>query len=451
MTAAGIILAAGDGTRMRTKKPKPLHTVAGLALVAHTVQIMRLGGIEEIRVVLSQELAGNPAMREVLTHDIGISIQPESRGTADALKAVRSVFIGGDTSGADTLVVAPVDMILVTGECVRRMIALHRETGALSTILTSNVDDASGLGRVKLDDLGQPVAVIEEDEADEGLLQSNLVNTAWYCFDNNWIWDAVDSIQPSHSGEVYLPQVIEKASKLGRSMMLVSNDDGGRGINDLIQLADVEKIVRSRTNEFHMKNGVKIQDPSSTYIDVDVEIGFDTQIGAGSHIGTGSKIGCNVTVGSNTKIIRSQIADSGVVDGARVVDSIIGEKCFVGSNSLVRSGSELKTEAKVGNLVEIKNSVIGSGSQISHFSYMGDATVGDNVNIGAGTVTCNYDGIEKHRTVIGDGALIGSNTMLIAPVKIGNSARTGAGAVVRSDVRSGETVVGVPAKSLDSG
>lgn len=445
MTVAGIILAAGDGTRMRTKKPKPLHTVAGLALLAHTVQIMRVGGIEEIRVVVSQELAGNLALREVLAHDIGISIQPEPLGTADALKAARSVF-----DGADTLVVAPTDMILVTGEFVRRMIALHRESGALSTILASNVDDASGLGRVKLDDSGQPVSIIEEDEADEGLLQSNLVNTAWYCFDNDWIWDVLDSIQPARSGEVYLPQVIEKASKLRRSMMLVSNEDAGRGINDLSQLADVEKIMRRRTNEFHMKSGVKIQDPGSTYIDVDVEIGFDTQIGAGSHIGTGSKIGCNVTVGSNTKITRSQIAESTVVDGARVVDSIIGEKCFVGSNSLVRAGSELKTEVKVGNLVEIKNSVIGSGSQISHFSYVGDATVGENVNIGAGTVTCNYDGFEKHRTVIGDGALIGSNTMLIAPVKIGNFARTGAGAVVRSDVCTGETVVGVPAKSLDS-
>ena len=445
MTVAGIILAAGDGTRMRTKKPKPLHTVAGLALLAHTVQIMRVGGIEEIRVVVSQELAGNLALREVLAHDIGISIQPEPLGTADALKAARSVF-----DGADTLVVAPTDMILVTGEFVRRMIALHRESGALSTILASNVDDASGLGRVKLDDSGQPVSIIEEDEADEGLLQSNLVNTAWYCFDNDWIWDVLDSIQPAHSGEVYLPQVIEKASKLRRSMMLVSNEDAGRGINDLSQLADVEKIMRRRTNEFHMKSGVKIQDPGSTYIDVDVEIGFDTQIGAGSHIGTGSKIGCHVTVGSNTKITRSQIAESTVVDGARVVDSIIGEKCFVGSNSLVRAGSELKTEVKVGNLVEIKNSVIGSGSQISHFSYVGDATVGENVNIGAGTVTCNYDGFEKHRTVIGDGALIGANTMLIAPVKIGNFARTGAGAVVRSDVCTGETVVGVPAKSLDS-
>ena len=443
MTVAGIILAAGDGTRMRTKKPKPLHTVAGLSLVAHTAQIMRVGGIEEIRVVVSRELAGNSALKDVLADDIDISVQSEPRGTADALNAARSVF-----DSADTLVVAPVDMILVTGEFVRRMIALHRESEALSTILVSEVDDASGLGRVKLDDLGKPVSVIEENDADERLLQSNLVNTAWYCFDNNWIWDALNSVQPARNGEVYLPKVIESASQLGRSMMLVSNPDAGRGINDLHELAGVEKIMRRRTNEFHMKSGVTIQDPGSTYIDVDVEIGCDTQIGAGSHIGTGSKIGYNVTVGSNTKIMRSQILDNATVDGARVVDSTIGEKCFVGSNSLVRAGSELKTESKIGNLVEIKNSVIGSGSQISHFSYVGDATVGEKVNIGAGTVTCNYDGIEKHRTVIGDGAFIGSNTMLIAPVKIGNFARTGAGAVVRSEVHEGETVVGVPAKPL---
>ena len=329
MTAAGIILAAGDGTRMRTKKPKPLHTVAGLSLVAHTAQIMRVGGIEEIRVVVSRELAGNSALKDVLADDIDISVQSEPRGTADALNAARSVF-----DSADTLVVAPVDMILVTGEFVRRMIALHRESEALSTILVSEVDDASGLGRVKLDDLGQPVSVIEENDADERLLQSNLVNTAWYCFDNNWIWDALNSVQPARNGEVYLPKVIESASQLGRSMMLVSNPDAGRGINDLDELSGVEKIMRRRTNEFHMKSGVTIQDPGSTYIDVDVEIGCDTQIGAGSHIGTRSKICCNVTVGSNTKIMRSQILDDATVDGARVVDSTIGEKCYVGSNSL---------------------------------------------------------------------------------------------------------------------
>jgi len=444
MTVVGIILAAGGGTRMRTRKPKPLHMVAGLSLVAHTVQIMRVGGIKEICVVVSRELADDPALEQVLADDIHISVQSEPRGTADALKAARAVF-----HEADTLVVAPVDMILVPGDFVRRMIALHKESKALSTVLASDVDDASGLGRIKLDDSGRPVSVVEENDADERLLQSNLVNTAWYCFDNNWIWDVLDSVHPARNGEVYLPKVIEIASQLGRSMMLNSNPDSGRGINDLQELAVVEKIIRRRTNEFHMKNGVRIQDPSSTYIDVDVEIGRDTQIGAGSHIGTGSKIGYNVRVGSNTKIMRSQILDDATIDGARVVYSTIGEKCFVGSNSLVRGGSELKAEVKIGNLVEIKNSVIGSGSQISHFSYVGDATVGEKVNIGAGTVTCNYDGIEKHRTVIGDGALIGSNTMLIAPVKIGNFARTGAGAVVRSEVYEGETVVGMPAKSLN--
>ena len=445
MTVAGIILAAGNGTRMRTKKPKPLHAVAGLSLLAHTVQIMRVGGIEAIGVVVSQELAGNSALEELLADDIEILVQSEPLGTADALKSARSVF-----PDADTLVVAPVDMILVTGEFVRRMIELHRGSKALSTILASEVDDPSGLGRIKLDDLGQPVSVIEESDADQRLLQNNLVNTAWYCLDNNWIWDVINSIQPAQNGEVYLPGVIEIASQLGRSTMLVSSPDFGRGINDLQELAGVEKIVRRRANELHMKSGVTIQDPDSTYIDVGVEIGCDTQIGAGSHIGAGSKIGCNVIVGSNTKITRSQILDDATVDGARVVDSTIGEKCYVGSNSLVRASSELKTEAKIGNLVEIKNSVIGSGSQISHFSYVGDATVGEKVNIGAGTVTCNYDGIEKHRTVIGDGVFIGSNTMLIAPIKIGNFARTGAGSVVRYEVYEGETVVGVPAKLLNT-
>ena len=445
MKVAGIILAAGNGARMRTKKPKPLHTVAGLSLLAHTVRIMRAGGIGAIQVVVSRALAGHPALKDILGDDIEISVQTEPRGTADALKAARSVF-----AAADTLVVAPVDMILVTGEFVRRMITLHRESNALSTILASEVDDASGLGRVKLDDLGQPVSVLEETETDESSLHSNLVNTAWYCFDNNWIWDVLNLVEPARNGEIYLPRVIENASELGRAMMLVSDPDAGRGINDLKQLAVVEKIMRRRANELHMQSGVTIQDPDSTYIDLDVEIGCDTYIGAGSHIGAGSKIGRNVIIGSNTKITRSLILDDATVDGARVVDSTIGDKCFVGSNSLVRGGSELKMEVKIGNLVEIKHSVIGSNSRISHFSYMGDATVGENVNIGAGTVTCNFDGIEKHRTLIGDGAFIGSNTMFIAPVKIGNFARTGAGAVVRSEVYEGETVVGVPAKSITS-
>jgi bifunctional UDP-N-acetylglucosamine pyrophosphorylase/glucosamine-1-phosphate N-acetyltransferase len=446
MTTAGIILAAGKGTRMRSALPKSLHKVAGVALVGHAVRIMRTAGIYDINVVASENLANSVEFKEALLPRVSISIQSEQRGTADALKAAQSAV-----ADADTIVVAPNDMILVTDDIVRHMIESHNSTGALATLLGADVDDAAGLGRIKLDSTGQPVAVLEEHEADTELLQSNLINTAWYCFDNKWVWEVLERIQPADTGEVYLPRVIESASTAGRSKIVVSDDpDTGLGINDRVQLSKVERITRRRTNEAHMRSGVTLQDPATTYIDIDVEIGADTMIGAGAHIGTRSSIGANVTIGPNTRITASRIGDNATVDGARVIDSVVGEKATVGTNSLLRGGTELMPGSKIGNLAEIKNSTIGTGSEVSHFSYVGDATIGENVNIGAGTITCNYDGAEKHPTVIEDEALIGSSTMLIAPVTIGKAARTGAGSVVRTDVLTGDTVAGVPAKSIKS-
>ena len=446
MTTAGIILAAGKGTRMRSALPKSLHKVAGVALVGHAVRIMRTAGIYDINVVASENLANSVEFKEALLPRVSISIQSEQRGTADALKAAQSAV-----ADADTIVVAPNDMILVTDDIVRHMIESHNSTGALATLLGADVDDAAGLGRIKLDSTGQPVAVLEEHEADTELLQSNLINTAWYCFDNKWVWEVLERIQPADTGEVYLPRVIESASTAGRSKIVVSDDpDTGLGINDRVQLSKVERITRRRTNEAHMRSGVTLQDPATTYIDIDVEIGADTMIGAGTHIGTRSSIGANVTIGPNTRITASRIGDNATVDGARVIDSVVGEKATVGTNSLLRGGTELMPGSKIGNLAEIKNSTIGTGSEVSHFSYVGDATIGENVNIGAGTITCNYDGAEKHPTVIEDEALIGSSTMLIAPVTIGKAARTGAGSVVRTDVLAGDTVAGVPAKSIKS-
>jgi bifunctional UDP-N-acetylglucosamine pyrophosphorylase/glucosamine-1-phosphate N-acetyltransferase len=407
---------------------------------------MRTAGIYDINVVASENLANSVEFKEALLPRVSISIQSEQRGTADALKAAQSAV-----ADADTIVVAPNDMILVTDDIVRHMIESHNSTGALATLLGANVDDAAGLGRIKLDSTGQPVAVLEEHEADTELLQSNLINTAWYCFDNKWVWEVLERIQPADTGEVYLPRVIESASTAGRSKIVVSDDpDTGLGINDRVQLSKVERITRRRTNEAHMRSGVTLQDPATTYIDIDVEIGADTMIGAGAHIGTRSSIGANVTIGPNTRITASRIGDNATVDGARVIDSVVGEKATVGTNSLLRGGTELMPGSKIGNLAEIKNSTIGTGSEVSHFSYVGDATIGENVNIGAGTITCNYDGAEKHPTVIEDEALIGSSTMLIAPVTIGKAARTGAGSVVRTDVLTGDTVAGVPAKSIKS-
>jgi len=407
---------------------------------------MQIAGIDDINVVASEELANSTEFKEALLPRVSVSIQANQRGTADALKAARPAV-----TDADTIVVAPNDMILVADEIVRHMIESHNSSGSLATLLGAIVDDASGLGRVKLDAAGQPTAVLEEHEADDELIQSNLINTAWYCFDNKWVWDVLESIQPADTGEVYLPRVIESAATAGRSKIVVSDDpDTGLGVNDRVQLSNVERITRRRTNEAHMRSGVTLQDPATTYIDIDVEIGADTVIGAGTHIGTNSSIGANVTIGPNTRITASRIADNATVDGALVIDSVVGEEVTVGTNSLLRSGTELMPGSKIGNLAEIKNSTIGTGSQVSHFSYVGDATIGENVNIGAGTITCNYDGVEKHPTVIEDEAQIGSSTMLIAPVTIGKAARTGAGSVVRTDVLAGDTVAGVPAKSIKS-
>ena len=431
---------------MRSALPKSLHKVAGVTLVGHAVRIMRAAGIDDINVVASEELANSVELKQALLPRVSISIQTEQLGTADALAAARSAV-----ASADTIVVAPNDMILVTDEIVRHMIESHNNSGSLATLLGAIVDDASGLGRVKLNAAGQPTAVLEEHEANDELLQSHLINTAWYCFDNNWVWDVLEGIQPADTGEVYLPRVIGIAAKAGRSTIVISdNPDTGLGLNDRIQLSNVERITRQRINEAHMRSGVTLQDPATTYIDIDVEIGADTIIGAGTHIGTKSSIGMNVTIGPNTRITASRIADNATVDGARVIDSVVGEGATVGTNSLLRGGTELMLGSRIGNLAEIKNSTIGTGSQVSHFSYVGDARIGENVNIGAGTITCNYDGIEKHPTVIEDDAQIGSSTMLIAPVTIGKAARTGAGSVVRTDVVAGDTVAGVPAKSIKS-
>jgi len=446
MTVAGIILAAGNGTRMKSDLPKPLHKVSGVALVGHTVRIMRIAGIEDISIVVSSDLADSDELKQALLPRVTICVQEEQLGTADALKSARAAV-----ANAESIVVAPADMVLVTDEIVREMTNVHAESNAQSTVLGVIADDPSGLGRIKLDASGQPAAIVEEHEADVELLQSNLINTAWYCFDNSWIWDELDRVTPAVSGEIYLPRVIESAAESGRARAVVSDDSTmGLGVNNRVQLSRVESVMRERTNNAHMRSGVSLQDPAQTYIDVDVEIGSDTRIGPGTHIGTRSVIGSNVTIGPNTQITSSKIGDGATVDGARIIDSVVGENASVGPNSLVRAGAELMPGATVGNLAEIKNSVVGTGSKISHFSYIGDATIGVNVNVGAGTITCNYDGVEKHPTVIEDEALIGSSTMLVAPITVGKSAKTGAGSVVKSDVVAGDTVAGVPAKSIKS-
>ena len=445
MITTGIILAAGRGKRMQSNLPKPLHKVTGLALVDHTVRIMRIVGIQDITIVVSPALEEALDSHQGLLSGVKIVVQSNELGTADAMISARS-----SVGKCDSVVVAPVDMVLITTEILRELIAVHNSSNALATVMGARVEDPTGLGRIRLDNSGNPERVVEDHELNDDLVESNLVNTAWYCFSNSWVWDQLNSVAPAtETGEMYLPRVIEYAHKTAQSRVVISEDsEVGMGVNDRIELAKVEAVMRRRINYTHMANGVSLKDPANTYIDIDVEIGRDTSIGPGSHIGIRSKLGSNVVIGPNTQIIASNISDDAVVDGARIHESFIGKGVYVGANSLIRNGAEVHANAKVGNLAEIKNSVIGVGSSVSHFSYLGDATVGAKVNIGAGTVTCNYDGKGKHETVIEHHAMIGSSTMIVAPVNIGVGAKTGAGSVVRNDVPAGDTVAGVPAKSI---
>ena len=259
---------------MKSSLPKILHKVAGVALVGHAVRTMRIAGIEDINVVVSSDLADSPELRQALLPRDRVLVQAEQLGTANALQAARSAV-----ANADTIVVAPADVILVTDELVRQMLDQHILSNSLATLLGVRVDDPTGLGRIQMTDSGRPSAILEEHEADEKLLHSKLINTAWYCFDNRWIWDELDKVNAADTGEFYLPRVITAAASEDRSGAVISNDsDTGLGVNDRVQLSRVESIMRKRTNEAHMASGVTISDPAATYIDIDVEIGADTTI-----------------------------------------------------------------------------------------------------------------------------------------------------------------------------
>jgi bifunctional UDP-N-acetylglucosamine pyrophosphorylase/glucosamine-1-phosphate N-acetyltransferase len=291
--------------------------------------------------------------------------------------------------------------------------------------------------------------VVEEAEATPQQKAICEVNTSWYCFDAAWLWEELGAVRTSAAGEKYLTDLVEAASARGKAATVVLADHvEALGVNDRTQLAQVERVMRERIRRRLMLSGVTMRDPDTTYVDSDVEIGPDTVLLPGNHIMAGTRIGAGCEIGPN-----SVLKDCRIGDGARVISSFvdgaeIGEGISVGPFSRIRPGTKIEPGAYIGNFAEIKNSNIGPGSHVGHFSYVGDTDIGKEVNIGAGTVTANYDGRNKHRTVIGDGAFVGSDSVIVAPVNIGEGAHTGAGSVVNRDVPAGETVVGVPAKPI---
>ena len=435
---AGIVLAAGLGKRMMSRLPKSLHRVCGKELVRYPVDLLRQCGIKQVFVVVSP--ANRDALRAALGDAVEYVVQPEARGTGDAVACCAEAV----EALAEHVVVTGGDMPLVREESLLRL--LNGREGRRMGFLTGRDPSLEDLGRVTRRD-GMVTGIVEAAEAEVSDGAAEL-NAGVYCLEAAWLWDSIRKLSPAPSGEYYLTDLAGIAAREGSNVASAPVTDPSEllGVNDRIQLARAEAVQLQRVRQHWMMRGVTMTDPASVFIDFDAAIGMDTVILPNTMVLGRSNIGEDCEVGPG-----SVVRDSSIGDGCRVTSSVVEESVMeagsdIGPYSHLRPGAYLESGVHIGNFVEIKESRLSAGTLMGHFGYVGDATIGAKVNVGAGTVTCNFDGRDKHRTVIEDGAFIGSDTMLIAPVTVGSQAVTGAGAVITKDVPPARLAVGVPAK-----
>lgn len=442
MDLSVVILAAGEGTRMKSDLPKVLHPLAGRPLVLHALETAR-----ELTDAPPVLVVGHGAEDVEKTVGDGVITveQPEQLGTGHAVLQARDALEG---SGGLVLV-SYSDMPLLTAETLRRLVESQRQNPGPIAMLTLVRDDPRGFGRVVRGDDGTVVEIVEEAVATPEQLSIRELNAGVYCFDGPWLWEHVDQIPLSQpKGEYYLTDLVGMAvGEGGRVEAVVAEDaDEALGINTRVHLAEAESVIRRRVNERWMRRGVTVIDPATTYIDRSVAIGRDTTLRPNTHLRGDTRIGERCVIGPNTMVVDSSIGDECVVLASVVEQAVMEEGSDIGPFGHLRKGARLCKGAHMGNFGELKQSTLGPGAKMGHFGYLGDAEVEAGANVGAGTITCNYDGERKHRTVIEEGAFIGSDTMLVAPVRVGKGAKTGAGSVVTRDVPPDALVYGVPAR-----
>jgi bifunctional UDP-N-acetylglucosamine pyrophosphorylase/glucosamine-1-phosphate N-acetyltransferase len=443
MKIASIILAAGQSKRMVSDLPKVLHKLNGKPLIEYALDAAGEAATETPVVVIGN---GAEKVQELLGKRVHFALQNVRLGTAHAVMSAEKQV----QTDADLVLVTSADMPLLTAETLKGVVEAQNANPGPMTLLTVHSGNPRGFGRILRAADGSVHAIVEEAQATPEQLKIDELNVGVYCFDSKWLWNALKDIKLSPKGEYYLTDIVEVAVKSKQKVcaQVMDDEDEAMGVNTRIHLAEAERIVRRRINEAYMLAGVTMLDPDLVYIEEGVMIGKDTTLLPGVHLKGKTVIGERCTLGPNTIVYSSTIGNEVEIGPALIEKAVVEDGVDMTTFCHLRSGAHLGPGVHMGNFGEVKDSYLAAGVKMGHFSYIGNATIGENVNIGAGTITCNYDGVHKHPTEIGADTFIGSDTMLVAPLKIGKGAKTGAGAVVTHDVADGEVVAGVPARPM---
>lgn len=431
-----VVLAAGEGKRMKSEKSKVVFRVSGKEMVNRVIDEAKKAGVDKACVVVGHK--AEMVMEAVGDRAVFVT-QREQLGTGHAVMQAKE-FI----SQSENVMILAGDTPLITAETLKNAMKAHEENNNACTVLTAVVDNPFGYGRIIRDNNGNVSRIVEQKDASDDEKAVCEINSGMYCFNSAQLLKSLDMLTNDNAqGEYYLTDTLEIIRQAQEKVGAFCVEDAVEisGVNDRLQLADAEKVMRRRINTYHALNGVTIIDIDATYIDDDVTIGTDSVIYPGAALEKGSVIGKGVVIGQNCRIVNSTVGDGSDVYSSTMVDSVVGEECHVGPYAYLRPNSIVGNRCKVGDFVELKNAVLGDGTKASHLTYIGDATVGSGVNFGCGTVIVNYDGKSKYKTVIGDNAFIGCNSNLVSPVTVNDNAYIAAGSTITDEVPEGALAI----------